>query len=58
MKIKIEQDKNSSMIKITTEENKCVFTGNYWDLPSSGTDLKKLFEDIGMKVELVNSKLD
>ena len=53
MEIVITQDTSCEMLKIETSDGKYLFEGNEWDFNRSGDSFKKLFEDAGLKVKLI-----
>jgi len=53
-KIIIEQDENLNMLSIRTAEDISIFYGNEWDFDRSGNSFKKLFEKLGLEVEILD----
>lgn len=58
MKIFIKEDTDSEMIQILTDEDICLFEGNYWDFDFSGKSVENLFKKVGLKVELTDLPYD
>ena len=51
-RIQILEDENCEMVQINVD-GKCVFEGNFWDLPStSGAGLSDLLDTLGVPHEL------
>ncbi len=54
----ITQDTTCEMLKIETSDGKCIFSGNEWDFNRDGDSFKNLFEQIGLKVTIINKKYE
>lgn len=55
--VKITYNESADMMRIEYRD-KCIFHGNYWDFDDSPHGLKKLFEQLGLDVELTESVND
>lgn len=56
MKITIAQDTSCEMLSIKADD-KCIFHGNVWDFDRSADGFKKLLEQLGHKVKIVNTDM-
>jgi hypothetical protein len=57
-KVLITEDRSSEMLKIVKEDGTFLFEGNYWDFNRDGGSFKKLFEAVGVEVELTEKDYD